>query len=166
MSKTFLVTTFLALAPLALSSAAVAAPELKPFQEEAKADFDEAMAEPLKAANAACGLKLTYSSEYEKFDAKVWAGTQHYSWCVPVLEEIKSICETRPAYKKVLVKKLKSVACLFTGVKPQEKNDGTSGFTIRNMELKDGVFVFHMTPEGQANFNYSAKTVLEKALNE
>ncbi|MCB9655668.1 MAG: hypothetical protein H6729_16210 [Deltaproteobacteria bacterium] len=165
MKRTLLTTTLLAIAPLALVSTAQAAPELKPFQEEAKADFDEAMAEPLKAANEACGLKLTVTSEYEKFDAKEWSGRSHYSWCVPVLEEIKSICEKRPAYKKVLVKKLKSVSCVFTGVKPAEKKDGTSDYTIRNMELKSGAFVFHMATK-QANINYSAKTVLEKALNE
>mgnify|MGYP001334082985 CR=1 FL=1 len=165
MPKNLIAATLLALAPLAMPRPAQAAPELKPFQEEAKADFDEAMAEPLKAANAACGLTLTVTSEYQSFDAKEWSGRSHYSWCVPVLEEIKTMCEKRPAYKKVLVKKLKSVSCVFSGVKPQEKNDGSSDYTIRNMELKNGVFVFHMA-NGEANINYSAKTVLEKALNQ
>ncbi|MBK8010525.1 MAG: hypothetical protein IPK13_04200 [Deltaproteobacteria bacterium] len=165
MLKDLTTITLIAVAPLLLVRSAEASPELKPFQEEAKADFDEAMAEPLKAANEACGLKLTVTSEYEKFDAKEWSGRAHYSWCVPVLEQIKSLCEKRPAYKKVLVKKLKSVSCVFSGVKPAEKKDGSSDFTIRNMEFKGSAFVFHMATN-QANVGDSAKTVLEKALNE
>ncbi|MCB9655167.1 MAG: hypothetical protein H6729_13675 [Deltaproteobacteria bacterium] len=149
---------------LALLGTAHAAPELKPFQEEAKAKFDESMEAPLDAANTACGIKITVTSEYERFDAEVWKGRWHYGWCVPVLEEIQKMCESRPAYKKVLAKKLKAVRCMFSGVQPKDKKDSSTVWTKKNMSLKDGTFVFHMDKE-QANLNVAAKEALEAALN-
>ncbi len=150
---------------LTVAAPALAEPDLKPFQEEAKAAFDEAMADPLKAANAACGTKIVVKSEYEKFKADEWSGRSHYSWCVPLLEELKSMCETRPAYKKVITKAVHTVSCLFSGVKPAQKDDGSNGFTLRNLSLAKGVFTMHMAPD-MANVNDNARATLEKALNE
>lgn len=165
MSKTKLATALALTCPILFASAALAEPELKPFQEEAKAAFDEAVEQPLKDANAACGSKITIASEYEKFNAEAWSGRAHYSWCVPVLEAIKSMCESRPAYKKALVKKLNTVACVFSGVKPAEKSDGSNEGTLRNMSMAKGVFTFHMSTDS-ANVGDNAKATLEKALNE
>ncbi|MBK8010021.1 MAG: hypothetical protein IPK13_01620 [Deltaproteobacteria bacterium] len=157
-------TMALTFASLSLAATASAAPELKPFQEEAKAKFDESMEEPLKAANKACGITLTVASEYEKFDAETWKGRWHYGWCVPVLEEIEKMCASRPAYKKALAKKLKSVRCLFSGVEARDKKDSSTVWTRKNMSVKDGTFIFHMDKE-QANLNVAAKEALEAALN-
>ena len=74
------------------------------------------------------------------------------------------MCADRPAYKKVIAKKLTGVSCLFAGVKPKEKKDGSSDFTLRNMSFDKGVFTFHIHAE-QANAADSAKATLEKALN-
>lgn len=165
MSKVRWLTVLALSTPLAAASPALAEAELKPFQEEAKAAFDEAMEQPLKDANAACGSKITIKSEYEAFKAEAWEGRSHYSWCVPVLDAIKSMCETRPAYKKVLAKKLTSVACVFSGVKPAEKSDGSNEGTLRNMSMSKGVFTFRMSTDS-ANVGDNAKATLEKALNE
>jgi hypothetical protein len=165
MSISKLATALVLSGPLMLALPAFAEPELKPFQEEAKAAFDEASEQPLKDANAACGTTISLKSEYENFKAEPWQGMAHYSWCVPVLEAIKAMCESRPAYKKALAKKLKSVACVFSGVKPAEKSDGSNEGTLRNMSMAKGVFTFNMSPQS-ANVSDNAKATLEKALNE
>ena len=165
MSMTKLATALALTTPLMFALPALAEPELKPFQEEAKAAFDEAMEQPLKDANAACGAKITVKSEYEKFNAETWSGRAHYSWCVPVLESVKAMCESRPAYKKALVKKLSTVSCMFSDVKPAEKSDGSNERTLRNMTMAKGVFTFRMYPDA-GNIRDNAKATLEKALNE
>lgn len=165
MSISKFATALILSSPLVFASPAIAEPELKPFQEEAKVAFDEAMEQPLKEANAACGSRITIRSEYDKFKAETWQGMAHYSWCVPVLEAVKAMCESRPAYKKALSKKLNSVACLFSGVKPPEKSDGSNEGTLRNMSMAEGVFTFHMSPQ-TANASDNARVTIEKALNE
>ena len=91
------------LAAVLLSTATFAAePELKPAQEEAKAVFDQAMEEPLKALNEKCGTKVTVKSDYQNFKDADWQGKAHYSWCQPVVEAITSMCSDRPAYKKAI----------------------------------------------------------------
>ncbi|MCB9652890.1 MAG: hypothetical protein H6729_02010 [Deltaproteobacteria bacterium] len=102
------------------AKSAAAEPELKPSQEEAKADFDEEMAPVLKNANEKCGTKIVLKSDYSHFVKANWAGYAHYSYCKPVLDAIASLCE-RPAYKKVMAKKINTVSCVFAGDKPPKK---------------------------------------------
>lgn len=147
-----------------LTAAPAFAQDLKPAQEEAKAKFDEAMEEPMKALNEKCGTKATIKADYENYKDSEWSGRSFYSWCQPAIETITSMCAERPAYKKVLAKKLTSVSCLFAGVKPPQKDDGSSGFTLRNMSFDKGVFTFHIHKD-QANVADSAKATVEKALN-
>lgn|GEM_PF-1554179 len=152
----------LALAALFASTLAFAA-DLKPAQEEAKAKFDEAMEEPLKALNEKCGTKVTVKSDYENYKEADWAGRSYYSWCEPAMSAITQMCADRPAYKKAL-SKLSGFSCLFTGVKPKDKKDGSSDFTLRNMSYEKGTFTFRIHPD-QANVAESAKATVEKALN-
>lgn len=138
--------------------------DLKPAQEEAKAKFDEAMEAPMKALNEKCGAKVTLKSDYENYKEAEWTGSGYYGWCAPAAEAIASMCESRPAYKKVLSKKLTGFSCLFAGVKPKEKKDGSSDFTLRNMSFSGGTFTFHIHKD-TANVSDSAKATMEKALN-
>ncbi len=140
------------------------AQDLKPAQEEAKAKFEEAMEEPLKAMNEKCGTKVAIKTDYENYKEAEWKGRSFYSWCQPAVDTIASMCADRPAYKKVLAKKLTGMSCLFAGVKPPEKKDGSSDFTLRNMTFDKGVFTFRIHPD-QANVADSAKATVEKALN-
>lgn len=61
-------------------------------------------------------------------------------------------------------KKLTAVSCSFAGVKPAEKNDGSNGFTLRNMSFEKGTFTVHLHPD-LANIGDNAKATFEKALN-
>ncbi len=153
-------------AALSVSCLAFAAePELKPAQEEAKGKFDEAIEEPLKALNEKCGTKITtVKSDYENFKEADWPGTAFYSWCPSAMEAITSMCEARPAYKKAIAKKLTGISCLFAGVKPKDKKDGSNEYTLRNMSFEKGVFIFHIEKD-EANLGDNAKAVFEKALN-
>ncbi|WP_249348143.1 hypothetical protein [Corallococcus exiguus] len=73
------------------------------------------------------------------------------------------MCE-RPAYKKAIAKKVTSVACLFAGAKPAQKDDNTNAPTQRNMSLEKGVFVYHLQKD-HTNLTDNTKAVLEKAFN-
>ena len=148
----------------ALAASTAFAQDLKPAQEEAKGKFDEAMEEPLKAMNEKCGTKVAMKTDYENYKEADWKGRSFYSWCQPAVDTIASMCADRPAYKKVLSKKLTGISCLFSGVKPKDKKDGSSDFTLRNMTFEKGVFVFRMHRD-EANVHDSAKATLEKALN-
>ncbi len=86
-----------------------------------------------------------------------------YSWCDPVVEGITALCE-RSAYKKAIAKKLTGIQCLFAGVKPRQKEDGSNEGTLRNMSFEKGQFIFRMSKDS-ANVGDNAKTVMEKALN-
>ncbi len=142
-----------------------AAPELKPAQEEAKGKSDEALEAPLKELNEKCGTKVKeVKTDYENFKAEEWSNSAHYSWCPDAVSAIASMCEARPAYKKAIAKKLTGVACLFAGVKPKDKKDGSNDFTLRNMSFEKGTFTFHIHPE-TANIGDNAKATMEKALN-
>ncbi len=152
-------------AALGLSTFAFAdEPDLKPAQEEAKAKFDEAIEEPLKDMNAKCGTKVTVKTDYQNFKGDEWSGMAFYSWCNAVPEAIGSMCADRPAYKKALAKKLTSISCLFAGVKPKDKKDGSNDFTLRNMSFEKGAFIFYMSKD-MANLNDNVKATIEKALN-
>lgn len=142
-----------------------AEPELKPAQEEAKGKFDEAIEAPLKDLNEKCGTKIaTVKSDYENFKDADWSGRAFYSYCPDAVTAIASMCEARPAYKKAIAKKLTGVACLFAGVKPKDKKDGSNDFTLRNMSFDKGTFTFRLHPDA-ANIGDNAKATLEKALN-
>lgn len=153
-------------AVLSMSCLALAAePELKPAQEEARGKSDEALAEPLKALNEKCGTKIaTVKTDYENFKEADWAGTAFYSWCPGAIEAITAMCQSRPAYQKALGKKLTGISCLFAGVKPKEKKDGSNEYTLRNMSFEKGVFTFRIEKD-ESNIADNAKATLEKALN-
>jgi len=138
--------------------------DLKPAQEEAKAKFDEAMADPMKALNEKCGTKVTIKSDYENYKEADWAGSGYYGWCQPAVEAITAMCEERPAYKKAISKKLTGFSCLFSGGKPKDKKDGTNDFTLRNMGFAGGTFTFHISKDN-SNVKDNAKATMEKALN-
>ncbi|RKH66148.1 hypothetical protein [Corallococcus llansteffanensis] len=147
-----------------LSTSAIAEEEdLKPAQEEAKASFEEDIKGALKAANDKCGTKLTVTSDFKNFKSEEWSGTSFSSYCEGALQGIEAMCE-RPAYKKAISKKVTSVACLFSGVKPTQKDDGSNGATLRNMSLEKGVFTYHLGKD-HANITDNAKATLEKAFN-
>ncbi len=148
-----------------LAFAAEPEPELKPAQEEAKGKFDEALADPLKALNEKCGTRITtVKTDYENFKEADWPNTAFYTWCPSAIEAITSMCESRPAYKKVISKKLTGISCLFAGVKPKEKKDGSNEYTLRNMSFEKGVFIFHIEKD-ESNLSDNAKATFEKALN-
>jgi hypothetical protein len=151
---------------LSVSAFAFAAePELKPAQEEGKEKSDEALADPLKALNEKCGTKITtVKTDYENFKEADWSGTAHYSWCPSAIEAITAMCEARPAYKKAIGKKLTGISCLFSGVKPKDKKDGSNEYTLRNMSFEKGVFIFHIEKD-ESNLSDNAKATFEKALN-
>jgi hypothetical protein len=140
-------------------------PELKPAQEEAKGKSDEALEPALKALNEKCGTKIKeVKTDYENFKEADWSGSAFYSWCPDAVEAIASMCEARPAYKKALGKKLTGVSCLFAGVKPKDKKDGSNDYTLRNMTFEKGVFTFRIEKD-EANIADNAKATFEKALN-
>lgn len=153
-------------AALSVSCLALAAePELKPAQEEAKGKSDEALGDSLKGLNEKCGTKIAaVKTDYENFKEADWSGTAFYSWCPNAIDTIASMCAERPAYKKALGKKLTGVSCLFAGVKPKDKKDGSSDYTLRNMSFDKGVFVFHIEKD-EANLSDATKATIEKALN-
>ncbi|GMU62679.1 MAG: hypothetical protein AMXMBFR34_44420 [Myxococcaceae bacterium] len=139
-------------------------PELKPAQEEGKEQFDESVGKVLKTLNEKCGTKITtVKSDFHNFKPEDWQGRAFYSWCDPVIEGITTLCE-RPAYKKAIAKKLTGIQCLFTGVKPPQKEDGSNEGTLRNMSFEKGQFIFRMSKDA-ANVSDNAKAVMEKALN-
>jgi len=139
-------------------------PELKPAQEEAKEQFQESVGKALKTLNEKCGTKINaVQSDFHNFKSEDWSGMAFYSWCDPVVEGIAALCD-RPAYKKAIAKKLTGVQCLFAGVKPKQKEDGSNEGTLRNMSFEKGQFIFRMSKES-ANVSDNAKAVMEKALN-
>jgi hypothetical protein len=155
---------FLAAVVCVSGLAFAAEPELKPAQEEAKAKADEAMEEPLKALNEACGTKVTVKTDYENFKEADWSGMGFYGWCPNAVETITAMCKARPAYQKALSKKLTGISCLFAGVKPAEKKDGSNEFTLRNMTFEKGTFVFRIH-KNSTNITDNTKATIEKALN-
>lgn len=155
----------LCVAVVSLATVAFAGdPELKPAQEEAKGQFDQTMEESFKAMNEKCGTKATLKSDFHNYKEADWSGKAYYSWCQPVVDAIASMCADRPAYKKALSKKLTGVSCLFGGVKPAEKKDGTNDATLRNMSFDKGVFTFHMYGDA-TNVSENTRATVEKALN-
>lgn len=151
---------------LSISFIALAEPELKPAQEEAKDKFDAEIADAVKTMNEKCGTKVVVKTDFEHFKEAEWSGTSVSSYCSSVTQAIGAMCEARPAYKKILAKKLTGVACLVGGVKPAKKEDTTSNAaTQRNMSFDKGVFTYTMSPVGHANLEDNAKATLEKALN-
>ena len=151
---------------LSVSAFALAAePELKPAQEEAKDKGAEALVDPLKALNEKCGTKITtVKTDYENFKEADWGNSAHYTWYPSAIEAITSMCDARPAYKKAIGKKLTGISCLFAGVKPKDKKDGSNEYTLRNMSFEKGVFIFHIEKD-ESNLADNAKATFEKALN-
>jgi hypothetical protein len=141
------------------------AEDLKPAQEEAKEKFQNETEEALKAMNDKCGTKIVVTTDFNNFKEEAWAGTSYSSYCAGPIGAIGAMCEARPAYKKILAKKLTGVACIFAGVKPAEKKDGSNEATLRNMSFSKGVFTFHLGKDIGANLEENTKATIEKALN-
>lgn len=152
-------------AVLSLSFFAHADAELKPAQEEAKEKFDTEVVDGLKSMNDKCGTKVTIKTDFEHFKEADWSGTSVSSYCTSVTQAIGAMCEARPAYKKIIAKKLTGVSCLVGGVKAAKKDEPSNAATQRNMSFDKGVFTYTMSPVGHANLEDNAKATLEKALN-
>ncbi|NVJ27920.1 MULTISPECIES: hypothetical protein [Myxococcus] len=147
-----------------LSMSAFAEEDLKPAQEEAKASFEEQIAEPLKEANDKCGTKLAVKTDFQNFKPEDWPSTSFSSYCEAAIDGVTAMCE-RPAYKKAILKKVTAVSCLFSGVKPADKKDtSVNGATQQNLSLEKGTLTYHMSKD-HTNITDNAKAVLEKALN-
>lgn len=142
-----------------------AEPELKPAQEEAKDAFDKEVEASVKAMNEKCGTKVTLKTDFHNLDTAKWSGTSISSYCSAIPDTLASMCESRPAYKKAIGKKLTGVSCLFSGVKAKKEGDGTNEATLRNMSFEKGVFTYTMSPVDHANLGDNAKATMEKALN-
>jgi len=139
---------------------AVAASGMKPFQKEAKTKFDEEIADPLQAANTACGVKLALKIDFENLKAADWEGNSISSRCAAMLNAVAKVC-AKPAYKDELTKAVKEVACLFNGKKP---GDGSMS-AMANMSVKGKAFTYKMHKD-DPNLEDAAQAVIEKALNE
>lgn len=150
---------------LSVSAIAFAEVELKPAQEEAKEQFESEMADSVKALNEKCGTKVAVKTDFQNFKEADWSGISVSTFCQSVTSSLAAMCEARPAYKKVLGKKLTGVSCLFSGVKPGKKDDGINGATLRNMSFDKGVFTYTMSPVGHSNIDENTKITMEKALN-
>ncbi|NOJ79727.1 hypothetical protein [Myxococcus xanthus] len=146
-----------------LSTSAFAEEDLKPAQEEAKASFEEKISEALAAANEKCGTKLTVKTDFQNFKPEAWANSSYGSYCEAAINGVTSMCE-RPAYKKAIAKKVTGVSCLFGGVKPPEKKDGTNDATLRNLSLDKGTLTYRMSVD-HTNIEDNTTATLEKALN-
>lgn len=146
-----------------LSTSAFAEEDLKPAQEEAKAALEEQIEDALKATNDKCGTKLTVKTDFQNFKPEDWSGTSFGSYCQAVIQGVEYMCE-RPAYKKAIAKKVTGLACLFGGVKPAEKKDGSNEGTLRNLSFDKGVLTYRMAKD-HANINDNTQATLTKALN-
>ena len=157
--KLYLVASVMTIAATAFAE------DLTPAQEEAKALFDEKTSEAVEQLNESCGTKATVSCDFTYFKPDVWArGTQPYDQCELVLQTIDRMCKDRPAYKKALGKSLATVRCVFTGVKPKQKKDGSADHVLRNMSFAHGVFTLRMTPE-LTNVEEGTQKTVERSLN-
>jgi hypothetical protein len=141
------------------------AEDLKPAQEEGKEAFEKETADSLKALNEKCGTKATITADFANFDAEKWSGVSYPSYCRDVVDAVAEMCSSKPAYKKVIAKKLTQVACLFKGAKPAQKDDGSNGATLRNMSFNKGVFTLFLDKDTNANLGENVRTTLTKALN-
>lgn len=155
-----------------LTSALAAEPELTPAQEEWKAKDDEANEPALKALNEKCGGKVTLKTDYQNLkNMKDWTDNSYnpYGFCANYLNAVASMCETRPAYKKALGKKLSTVSCTFAGAKAKTKEEekgSSNDFAQKHITFKGGSFSVILNPLGGfTNIDDNVKAVIEKALN-
>lgn len=146
-------------AALGLVYGLAGAANLKPFQKEASEAFDKDLAESLKAANEACGVKLTIKTNFEAFKAEEWSGQSIYSRCSAMLDAATALCG-RKAYKDEFAKRIKEVHCLFGG-----KDGGDNEKTLANMSVSGKALVYKMHPNN-SNLQENAQKTLEKALNQ
>ncbi len=139
--------------------------ELSPAQQEAQNTFDEETKDALDALKGTCGVQVKLTSDFENFNSETWVrGIQPEALCKLVLQTTESMCKERPVYKKALAKRLTTVSCLFAGVKPKQKKDGTSDFTLRNMSFAKGTLTLRMHGD-HVNVEDVTKTTIEKGLN-
>lgn len=144
--------------------AAFADDDLKPAQEEAKESFEKDIEDNLKAANEKCGTKLAMTVDWKNYSAEAVGKISLSSFCsAALLDTLTALCE-RPAYKKVVAKKVTSLRCNLTGAKPATKEQNYNTHTQAHITLDKGVFSY--TPhKDHSNLTDNGKAVLEKAFN-
>jgi hypothetical protein len=151
-----------------LTTALAAEPELTPAQEEWKGKDDEANEPALKALNEKCGGKVTLKTDYQNLkNMKDWTDNSYnpYGFCANYINAVAAMCESRPAYKKSLGKKLSTFSCTFAGAKAKAKEE-TNDFAQKQMTFKAGTFTVILNPLGGfTNIDDNVKAVVEKALN-
>jgi len=144
--------------------AVVRADDLTPAQDEARIVFEEETSNALGEMNAQCGTKAAITVDWKNFKPAAWErGIQPQALCKLVVTEIGYMCRDRPPYKKALAKQLKGVSCVFAGVQPKQKKDGTNDFTRRNMSFAKGRFTLRMHGE-LVNVEDNTKFTVEKTI--
>lgn len=136
-----------------LLSSTVFAADLKPFQEEAKAAFDNQMKTIVAEVNTACGTSFVgVESDFENFDKKNFAQMPPGQTCSAITYALKTVCKSEP-YKKVVMAKVKGLSCLM-------KAGSKSAF-----EFPSGVFTYNMVrekPPSGIDATNALKTELDK----
>ncbi|MBL8950934.1 MAG: hypothetical protein JNK82_09175 [Myxococcaceae bacterium] len=128
-----------------------AAPDLKPFQTEAKEAFDKQMKDLVGEVNTECGTKFTeVASDFQSYDKADFKQMSAGQTCSQLTYAVIQTCKSA-AYKKAFVAKVKGLACLTA------KTDAKAPY-----EVKDGVFTAHLTVAGGG---LQAKKALEAELD-
>lgn len=145
--------------------AAFADDDLKPAQEEAKEAFEKDIADNLKATNEKCGTKLAIPTvDWKNYSKEAIGNISFSSYCSgALLDTLTSLCD-RPAYKKVVVKKVTSLRCNVAGGKAPAKDENYNAHTQAHIKLDKGVFSYTLHKD-HSNLTDNGKAVLEKAFN-
>lgn len=154
---------FLVAAALLTSFAVFADDDLKPAQEEAKEKFENEMADSLKAMNEKCGTKLSVTVDWKNFSASAVEGISVSGYAQDALvNALSSLCD-RPAYKKIIAKKVTGLKFNLAGGKPQGKESSTE-HSQAHFKFDKGVFSYTFE-KSTSNLSDNGKAVLEKAFN-
>lgn len=139
--------------------------DLKPAQEEAKEAFEKDLEDNLKSANEKCGTKLAMPTvDWKNYSKEAVGNISVSSYCSSaLLDTLSSLCD-RPAYKKVIVKKVTALRCNVSGGKPAAKDQNYNTHTQAHITLDKGVFSYTLHKD-HSNLTDNGKAVLEKAFN-
>lgn len=148
-----------------VAASQVAAQDLKPAQEEAKAKFDKEVDAALKEMNAACGTSATVKSDFQNFSPAAWKNISVPVWCKNVISSVTYICKNQPPYKKAIARDLKGFDCTFQGIPAKSDQDKLNTYSERHLEFSNGTFTVRMNPEHRSNIDKAAETVIKKALD-
>jgi hypothetical protein len=159
-------TRFLLTAALLTSFAVFAQDDdLKPAQEEAKEKFEKEMEDELAKMNEKCGTKVaTPKVDWKNFTADAFKGLSLSGYAqAALIDSLSSLCD-KPAYKKVITKKVTGLQFNLAGGKPAEKKQNYNEHTQSLIKFEKGVLSFTMHKDA-TNLSDNAKIVLEKAFN-